>query len=107
MTQTPSILPAPNNNNSPLSRSLIFKTVADEATVSAAVSDPNGLSIGLTQAQGTSSIAVKSTKKAEFTLFGFSKSEIYKVMNKGESISGNIAFVASVATLVSVPWNVE
>ena len=42
-----------------------------------------------------------ASKDKPFTLLGFSKAELYKWADNGEKISGNVALVAGVATLVA------
>ena len=42
-----------------------------------------------------------ASKDKPFTLFGFSKAELYKWADNGEKITGNVALVAGVATLVA------
>ena len=69
--------------------------------VRAPFTDPFGLSSGLLQAQGTASAVIAATVDAPFTLFGFSRAELYAFFDTGEEIAGNTAFISGVATLVT------
>ena len=64
--------------------------------------DPFGLSVALLQSQGTATAVVAATADAPFTLFGFSRAELYTFFDSGEEIAGNVAFATGVATLVTV-----
>ena len=63
--------------------------------------DPFGLSSSLLLSQGTATATVAATADAPFTIFGFSRAQIYTYFDTTEEIYGNAAFLAGIATLVA------
>lgn len=72
------------------------------ATGDITFTDPFGLSVALLQSQGTANAVVEATVNAPFTLFGFSRAELYTFFDSSEEIAGNAAFATGVASLVTV-----